>query len=565
MKSLNARVTFSAMTAVALAGFAVSKAQANDVSAEIRLLKARLKGLEPLKQRLKHLEARIAKQNRQDKQAQARIGAGDDRPAGDDQAIPRSAPSPFFVDLSRGLRIESLDRANSFRVGGRLYFDGGGSSQPEQGYSSFAGVRQARLDVEGKAFAYWSYKFQYEFTAGNTARVGAIGGIRDAYIALGYFDPITFQAGQFFEPMGLERTTSKNYSEFIEKSMATEAFPPGRHIGFAALAQGSAWSIKGGVFTTSLEEKSLTPSAGTPVPLGIPAQAGWVATGGGQYFDVTGRAAYAPIMTEDRLVHLGLSGRYHRPNDSTADNDRALALGTNVKAESNILNENLLGTPDLSCGEVSVAGNPPVAGKCVKNALGYGAEFAAAYGPFSLQSEYLGAHYNRNNWAILAANAAGIYAPGGSSLDFDGYYVYGAWYLTGESRAGAYKAAGLNPATFGQIDIKNPLSAGGAGAWELGVRFSAINLNNGPISGTSFANLLAAAQGNASASALVANSGVLGGREQNLTVGLNWYPEPGVRVMANWTRVMQLTAPWDRAYLNNAHPNTFLMRTQVDW
>jgi len=137
--------------------------------------------------------------------------------------------------------------------------------------------------------------------------------------------------------------------------------------------------------------------------------------------------------------------------------------------------------------------------------------------------------------------------------------------MTGESRAGAYKVAGFNPATFGQIDIKNPLSAGGLGAWELGLRFSAINLNNGPISGTSFANLLAAAQGNALASALAANSGVLGGREQNLTVGLNWYPERRVRVMANWTRVMQLTAPWDRAYLNNAHPNTFLMRTQVDW
>jgi phosphate-selective porin OprO/OprP len=343
--------------------------------------------------------------------------------------------------------------------------------------SSVAGLRQARLEVEGNALTYWNFKIQYDFTASNTTSIGAIGGIRDAYIALRYFDSVTFQLGQLFEPMGLEQTTSKNYSDFIEKSMAGEAFAPGHHIGFAALTHGSAWSIKGGVFTTSLLEKSLTPSASTPVPLQIPSQANWVATGGGQYFDVTGRVAYAPVMTEDRLLHLGLSGRYHQPNDSAADNDRVLAPGSNIKTESNILNETLLGTPDLSCGEVAVAGNPPVAGKCVKNVLGYGAEFAAAYGPFSLQSEYFGARYNRNNSAILAANAAGIYAPGGSSLYFDGYYVDGAWYLTGESRAGAYKVAGLNPSTFGQIDIKNPLSAGGAGAWELGVRFSAVNLN----------------------------------------------------------------------------------------
>ncbi len=566
MKPLDARVIFAA--AIALAAFATSTAQADDVNAEIRLLKSRLKGMEallkglaPLKQRLKHLEAQAAKQNREADQAAAQIGKAGDKPGTGDEASIQAPPPPFLVDLSHGFKIESVDHANSFRIGGRLHFDGGGSSQPEQGYSSYAGLRQARLEVEGKALTYWDYKLQYDFTAKNTASVGAVGGIRDAYIALSYFNPITYQVGQFFEPMGLEGTNSKNFTDFIEKAMATEAFAPGHHIGFAALTHGSAWSIKAGVFTTSLLEKSLAPAASTPIPLGIPSQAGWVATGGSQYVDVTGRAAYAPILSEDRLVHLGVSGRYHLPNDSTAANDRVLALGSNIKTESNILNENLLGTPDLSCGEVSAAGSPPVAGKCVKNVLGYGAEFVAAYGPFSLQSEYLGAHYNRSNISILTANAAGIYAPGGSSLDFNGYYVYGAWYLTGESRAASYKVAGLTPATFGQTNIKNPLSAGGAGAWEFCLRFSAINLNNGPLSGVAFANLLAAAQG----SALVANSGVVGGREENLTVGLNWYPEPGFRVMANWTRVMQLTAPWDRAYLNNAHPNTFLMRTQVDW
>jgi len=333
----------------------------------------------------------------------------------------------------------------------------------------------------------------------------------------------------------------------------------------AGLTHGANWSLKGGLFTTSMLERSLQPLPGTPVVFGVPSQAGWVPTGGVQYFDLAGRATYAPIMDEDRLLHLGVHGRYHRPNDSTADNDSALEPGTAVRAQSNVLRENLLGTPDLSCGPVSFFGNPPIAGKCVRDMLLYGAEIAAASGPFSAQAEYLGAHYDRDNYAILLANAAGNYAPGGSRLDFNGYYIYGTWYLTGESRAAAYQVTSLNPATFGQIKINNPLSAGGWGAWELAARLSGINLNNGPYSGAAYSNLLVATQGNSAASALVANSGVLGGREQDFTLGLNWYPDPGFRVMLNWTRVLHLTAPWDRPYLNGAHPNFILMRVQADW
>ena len=146
--------------------------------------------------------------------------------------------------------------------------------------------------------------------------------------------------------------------------------------------------------------------------------------------------------------------------------------------ESNILKENLLGTPDLSCGAnpsgllgtapgVAGGGVPsPVfgtqiagttgAGKCVKDVLVFGAEISGAYGPFSLQAEYMGAQYNRNASAILennvaatlantayAANAKGYteysLSPGGSSLFFSGYYLSGMLFLTGESKAASYQ------------------------------------------------------------------------------------------------------------------------------
>jgi phosphate-selective porin OprO/OprP len=534
--------------------FPVTTALADDTAAEIRLLKARLK----------QLEAKVARQEREQRQTKAKVanvGNAAASPACKDTAC----PPPIFVSFKNGLFVERLDHAYSFKIGGRVYVDGGVSTQPERGLSGTAGISQARIEIAGKAAKFWRYALQYDFAGSNTATVGAAGGIRDAYLALTYFDPLTFQIGNFFEPMGLERLTSKNVRPFIENAMLTDSFAASRHIGFAAQTHGKNWSLKAGVFSTSLEDKALAPMAGVPVPSWVPAKAGWVATGGSQYFDVSGRVTYAPIMEQDRLLHFGASGRYHRPNDSTGANDnRVLLLGSSTSAESNIVKENLLGTPDLSCGAVVLGGNRAVAEKCVRDVLTYGAELSAVYGPLTLQAEYMDAHYNRNASSLLRANLAGNYAPGGTSQDFNSYYVYGTLFLTGETRASAYQVTSLKPGSFGPIKIKHPLSAGGWGAFEIGARYSVMNLNNGPFQGPYFSNLIAMAP-NALTRLAVANASVLGGREENLTVGMNWYPDAGIRVMANWTRVMHLSAPWDRPYLNGAHPNTFLVRTQVYW
>ncbi|CAN2535474.1 Porin+P [Methylocapsa aurea] len=482
-------------------------------------------------------------------------------------------PSSIVLDISHGLTAKTVDDAYSFHLGGRVHVDGGASSAPERGLGSTANVTQARLQVEGKIASIFDYRFQYDFAGSNTSTVGAAGGIRDAYVAVRHpalqlpigSAPLAIQVGNFWEPMGLERTTSKNYTDFVERSLMSDVFGSNRHIGVALLAADSNWSAKVGVFSTSVEDKTLTPSVDVGVPSWVSSKAGWVATGGRQYFDVAGRVTYQPILERDKLFHLGLSGRYHQPNDATgANDDRVMLLGANTAAESNLLKENLLGTPDLSCGSVALAGNPAVAGKCVRDVVTFGAEMAAAFGPFSVQAEYMRAHYDRDPGAILTANAAGLYAPGGKSLDFDGYYVYGVWTLTGESRAAAFQTNNLSPASFRQAPIDKPLSKGGIGAWDLAVRWSAVNLNNGPYAGSTFANLLAASP-NAASRSVIANSSVLGGQEQDVTVGLNWRPEVGVRLMANYTRVTRLVAPWDRAYLNGAHPSTFLLRTQVDW
>ena len=135
----------------------------------------------------------------------------------------------------------------------------------------------------------WEYKLQYDFVGGsNATTVGAAGGIRDAYLALIYPgfkprflpNPIEVQIGNFYLPHGLERSESKNYIDFVERSLMSDTFGAARHVGLALLTHGSNWTFKSAVSSTSLEDLSLRPAAATGVPVGVGGQANWVATGG---------------------------------------------------------------------------------------------------------------------------------------------------------------------------------------------------------------------------------------------------------------------------------------------
>lgn len=177
--------------------------------------------------------------------------------------------------------------------------------------------------------------------------------------------------------------------------------------------------------------------------------------------------------------------------------------------------------------------------------------------------------------AIFPFGAVGPFVPGGRTHYFDGYYAQGAWWITGEERAASYDVKDKSGATFVQIKIKDPLSAGGIGAWGLAARFGSVNLNNGPYQGSTLYNLLyattlaAANPPNPGLRSYVANSGVYGGRQQDLTVGVNWYPDAGVAIQANWTRVMNIVATFNgnpgQTYYTGAHPNLFEVRAKVYW
>lgn len=610
-------------------------ALAEDTAAEIRALKQELRAtideVRTLKEELHNYKGKSAEQDRKINAVAARTG----KPGGAsaEQLITKgpiaATAFPYIIDIGRGLTVKSIDDANLFHIGGRVYVDAGASTQPNRGLSEVANITQARLQVEGRQAKYWEYKFQYEFIGGsNATTVGAAGGVRDAYLAFiypglkPYFlpNPIEIQVGNFYLPNGLERVQSKNNIDFVERALPSDTFGASRHVGFALLTHGDNWTFKSAVSSTSLEDASLRPAATTAVPLGVGDQANWVSTGGRQYYDVTARATYAAIWNhQDQLLHFGASGRYHNPNDSTAANDdRVLSPGSNTSSEANVLKENLLGTPDLSCsnvptGNVGVTADPngyypgstatqyaplfgqqisqtAVAGHCLKSVLTFGAELAAAYGPWFFQAEYYGSQYNRDPYAILRANfvasetnsfwgptAKSFYpypfSPGGSSLFFSGYYLSAMVFLTGESKAASYQVDdNSNGGTFKQVKILNPLSKGGYGAVALTARLSEVDLNSGPFQGNTYSTLYALAPLGAYGSKsfglgklAIYNSGVLGGRQENGTLGVNWYPEDGFRVTANVIRTIALSGPYSQPWVTGTHPTFFVVRTQVNW
>jgi len=124
----------------------------------------------------------------------------------------------------------------------------------------------------------------------------------------------------------------------------------------------------------------------------------------------------------------------------------------------------------------------------VEHARVLSAELAASFGSFYLQGEYF--DYNVGRRAL-------------SDLHFNGGYVQASYVLTGESRKYSTSSG-----SFGGIKPKNPFTPGGGwGAWEIAARYSTVNLND---------------------------ANVFGGKQSNLTLGLNWYVNENMRFMLNW-------------------------------
>jgi phosphate-selective porin OprO/OprP len=230
-------------------------------------------------------------------------------------------------------------------------------------------------------------------------------------------------------------------------------FSPDRHVGASATNWGRFWYASAGVFGQE---------AGTPDE-----------TGRSEGSAITGRLVFAPVNSQNALIHFG--GAFSRRSPDAASGADTNTVRFRARPETNISRARFLTT-----GKV----------RFVDHTNYYNAELVTTYGPLTAQSEY--------------TRVALVRLGDRRQATFGGMYVAASYFLTGEHRPYLMEE--------GEFDRVVPRSRNGA--LEVAARWSTLDLND-------------TSEG----------VGILGGRGTNVTLGLNWHISGNFKWMFNYTRV----------------------------
>lgn len=323
-------------------------------------------------------------------------------------------------------------------------------------HGSFTGsstlLRRLYLSAKGKIGSSWKYKTQFGFIKGKA-------GVSSATLSYLGFKPTAITIGYMKEPFSLNYMTSPTQLAFTERALPI-GLVPGKKIGIMFGSHGQRWTIAGGIFGAKYNS----------IPKGEPGGNADQARYGESM-----RSTFMPIANQDVVWEIGASEAWR-----DANSDHTYSFKTTPEEDT------------VDAVGATLASTGPIDN--VRSAIGYGAETSLYTGPVSLQAEYIGTRLIR-------------YA-GSEDLAFCGWYAQATWALNGVARhfvPSKGKVAGVNPTT--------PVSSGGAGAWELALRYSTVNLSD---------------------------LGINGGKQRDITFGVNWYPESSVRLALDDTRVLPL-------------------------
>lgn len=188
------------------------------------------------------------------------------------------------------------------------------------------------------------------------------------------------------------------------------------------------------------------------------------------------RLTWAPYQQNNTVLHAGISAQFVLPSQQTS----TINYRYSTRPESHITSVKTVDT-----GLIGSDGDGLTL---------LGVEAAAAIDNVLVSAELMQSSFDTDS---------------GDSLSFSAWYIQASYTLTGEIRAynrknGTFK--GIMPAADG-------------GAWEVGMRYSEIDLNEDSISG---------------------------GLERNLTLAVNYSMNPYIRISANWVHVISIDeGPYD--------------------
>ena len=405
-----------------------------------------------------------------------------------------------------------------FTMGVRVRFqsDFAGFSQDSTHPAGFAGpsdlssgavVRRAYFGVEGKAYSDFAYEFRLNAGGSNGGSAGASG-----VPTAGEGDPLLnkavvtytglpgwhFNVGVIEPAFMFEGTTSSASLMFMERpeidNIAADVFGAGdsrRGIEIGWAKTDALWAGDNLTATATFSGQKTGSAANH-------------GNGGDENTQVLGRITERLWTNGLSNIQIGVSGA------------KVLSSGSTAGVGGGSQTINLQDRP-----EVRVDGTRLIStgGIAAKTADMFAVDLGGNIDNFFLGGEYAQFTLDRQCGSITAANNA-VCASSTAVIDhptFSGWYVEGSWIITGETKA--YSPAAINNEVggFNAPVPSRPFSLSGDswGAFELVARYSNTDLNWHTNQAASTSQL----------------AGVLGGQEQVIALGLNWYLNRNVRIM----------------------------------
>lgn len=256
-----------------------------------------------------------------------------------------------------------------------------------------------------------------------------------------------FRFGYSKTPVGFEGVTGTRATSFLELSLPIQALYEGRRTGIDWTFERSKYIVNVGYYF------------------------GQDLQGDNDGSTLAGRFAWTPIKRDGNVLHLGVSASRENPDATVNGLGQTLQPSTRVRSppEAGLTSVRLVDTGKLSN---------------VDHIDRHGLEGLWIDGAWSLQGEYLDEHISRFG--------------GKPDVSTHGFYAFGSWVVTGESR----------PYANGNSGNIKPKSK--AGALELLLRYSELDLDSGTIHG---------------------------GREHDWTFGTNWYLTDHFKFQGYYVRV----------------------------
>ena len=356
----------------------------------------------------------------------------------------------------------------------------GDTTNPATGASLFDDVdawRRKEVNFYGKTPWGLDFNVGYDYTKFNRTKAGWI----DNFVRYTNAQAGEFRLGQFKTPVGWEETISSSATTFMERALPVQAINMDRRLGADWTYTGIPnWLFYLGYFS------------------------GGDLNGDNDGDGPAGRVVWNPFnrqpgagsREESNVLHLGLA---YSTEDRDATTD-GRGVVSNPAARFRARPEAGLTNRLVDTGNLAFPGT-------IKR---LGLEGAWIHGPLLVQGEY------------LTVNAD---PKGKPSFEGSGYYAQGSWVLTGESR----------PYSKGSIGNVRPMNE--YGAFEVALRYSHVDLNDGP---------------------------VLGGEEDDWTLGANWYLGQHFKLQANY--IWASTTKHYGAPINgdaDVDPRVFEMRAQI--